>query len=273
MHYFFDKDKEVRYTLVSTNGRKPLNWILVPGGPGCDSSFYLDLVKLLDLPGNTWFLDLPGNGSNNPQKDNFDNWFSLFVPAIKGFTNPVIIGSSFGGMFPLLFDELENILKGLVIISSAPCLWLDPAIKAAKERNLPSFSKDLDAFAENPNQETFEKALNACMPYYFTPTSLDEGRKLFENTPFSYKPALWWIQTAVKMSFNAKWVPEQVKTLIIGGDHDVMTPFSLFQNDKRFHRENIKMKLINDAGHCPWIEKPAEVLELIKDFENSLDIT
>ena len=38
-----------------------------------------------------------------------------------------------------------------------------------------------------------------------------------------------------------------------------MTPFSLFENDSRFSRDNIILRKIQDAGHLPWVEKPDEI--------------
>ena len=61
--YSYDSDR-VRYELYSTNDNKSYSWLFLPGGPGADSSYYHRLIDLLDLPGNVWLIDMPGNGSN-----------------------------------------------------------------------------------------------------------------------------------------------------------------------------------------------------------------
>lgn len=189
-NYFYDQNN-VRYTLISTNGGKSLNWLFLPGGPGADSSYFDPLTTNLDLPGNTWLIDLPGNGSHDIKKDNFDEWFDIFIPTIQRFKNPVLVGHSFGGMLPLLFPKLENILKGFVILNSSPSLWMQATVEVAKKRNLPDLSADMVEFTTNPNQETFDKALLACMPYYFEENSMKKGEELFKTMATQYLPAVW----------------------------------------------------------------------------------
>jgi pimeloyl-ACP methyl ester carboxylesterase len=137
--YFYDENY-VRFRLAKTNqGTNFYNWLFLPGGPGADSSYYLSLIEELDMAGNFWLIDFPANGSNlqNPGDSdyNFDLWEDYFIPAINRFENPILVGQSFGGMFPLLFPILETILKGFVILSSAPRLWFDDAARYAKENN------------------------------------------------------------------------------------------------------------------------------------------
>lgn len=268
-NYFYDSNN-VRYTLVSTRGGKALNWIFLPGGPGGDSSYLSDLVNMLELEGNTWLVDLPGNGSNNVKIESFEEWFTIFIPTIKKFSNPVIVGHSFGGMLSLLCSELETLLKGLVILNSTPSMWLEESSKVAKQRKLPDFSKDMQTFFNNPNDDSCKKVLNACTPYYFPEKSIEAGRKFLSQIPFAFQPALWWIRKVVKVPYKATWIPQNVQTLIIGGELDAMCPFSLFEKDERFDRGNIKKVLIKDAGHLPWFESPGNIKKLFKEFEKNL---
>src|ERR1700730_10259035 len=116
--YFYD-NYNVRYQLVKSNAGLIFNWLFVPGGPGADSSYFLSLINNLDMPGNYWLIDFPANGSNikNDTKADydFDLWDECLISAVKKFQNPIYVGHSFGGMFPLLFSELEDLLRGFVI--------------------------------------------------------------------------------------------------------------------------------------------------------------
>ena len=49
--YLFDENR-IRYQLVAQNSQreKTLNWLFIPGGPGCNSSSLLDLAQMLELP-------------------------------------------------------------------------------------------------------------------------------------------------------------------------------------------------------------------------------
>lgn len=269
MRYFYDENN-VRYNLVASNDGKAFNWVFFPGGPGGDSSYLLSLIEILQLPGNIWLIDMPGNGSHAVKKAGFDDWFNYVIPVIQSFDKPILVGHSFGGMFPLLFKELESLLTGFIIMNSAPCLWLEAAAEVAKQRNLPDLTKEMQAFNDNPSQATFNQAMAACMPYYFPAESIERGSALLTNIPFCYEAAVWWQHKAVELNFTAQWIPQQVKTLIISGEFDAIVPFSLFDNDIRFKRDNIKKVLVPNAGHASWVEAPETIAKLFENFYKDL---
>ena len=273
MHNYLYDSNHVRYELYETQEGKPYNWLFFPGGPGADSSYLRSLVDELDLPGNVWLIDLPGNGSNScaEYSEDYEPWITLFPAVIQRFDNPILVGHSFGGMFPLLFPELENYLKGFVILNSAPTLWLEEAVSYSKQFGLPDLSKEMQEFTVAPSPETFKIALDACMPYYFPKHTLERGKELIFQFPLHYKPAVWWQKWAVASNFSAKWVPQKVPTLIIGSKYDCICPFSLFQNDERFRRSNIELLYIEDAGHFIWIENPAVTKDAFKRMSYKLD--
>ena len=181
-----------------------------------------------------------------------------------------MVGHSFGGMIPLLSPDLEQDLAGLVLLNTAPSLWLEEAANVAKTLNLPDLSHDMGKFSLHPSQETFDQAISACAPYYFTPSSFEKGREWLSSIPFRWQPAVWWQQKALEINYSAIWIPVNVHTLIIGAEFDAMTPLSLFEKDKRFDRHNISIIKINQAGHMPWFEKMDEVVQSIQQFEKQL---
>lgn len=268
-HYVYDSN-HVRYELVRADDREPYNWIFLPGGPGGDSSYLLGLIENVDLPGNVWLLDLPGNGSNResvPENYDYNKWFDLFVPAIKRFENPILVGHSFGGNFPLFFPELETVLKGLISICSTPCLWLEEAPAYAKQFHLPDYNNELHAFVEQPNEQTYKDLLFACMPYYCPPASIEAGKALMGKTVCNLLPALWWLKRVTEPDFWSNvWVPQTVPMTVIGATYDCMCPYYLFQNDTRYQRPNITMIHLEEAGHIPWLDSPQALQEVFADF-------
>jgi pimeloyl-ACP methyl ester carboxylesterase len=82
----------------------------------------------------------------------------------------------------------------------------------------------------------------------------------------TFQPAFWWLRKAIEINLDAKWVPQNISTLIIGAEFDAITPFSLFTKDKRFDRNNITKCFIRDAGHFPWLDQPEEVKEIFRKF-------
>jgi pimeloyl-ACP methyl ester carboxylesterase len=262
--YFYDAS-QVRYELYQSNGGKPYNWLFLPGGAGIDSDYFRSLVQELDLPGNVWLIDLPGNGTNGTSSD-FEQWGDLLVQAVQRFPNPVLVGHSFGGMFPLLFPELESHLKGFVILHSSPVLWVERSAEYAKKFHLPDLSEPIAAFSANPGPETGRILLEACAPYYFPEQSLEKGRKMMSQMSVHWEACTWWLLKAGKSNFSAKWIPQEVPTLIVGGKYDSICPFVLFEEDARFHRSNIEMLCLENAGHLGWIDDPASMKKAFEDF-------
>lgn len=271
---FYDEYR-TRYRLVkSCAGEKVYNWLFIPGGPGIDSIYLIDLINQLEAPGNYWLIDFPNNGDNlqgsNQATYDFRKWEDCLFAMISNFDYPVLVGHSFGGMFPLLFPELENQLQGLVILNSAPSLWYQEAEKCAKAHNLPSLEGPIGAFLADPCERTFAQATDVLLPYYFTEKNLELGKKLMQNTPTNFKATAWWIKESSEMPFNAKWIPKQVQTLILGGEYDFITPFSLFQGDHRFQRSNVILKQINGASHFSWLDKMEPVVQALEEFSRAL---
>lgn len=263
-----------KFQLVSQNTRGVYNWLFVPGGPGMGADYLRSLASDLNLPGSVWLMDLPANGDNfadDIKPDyNFNQWDDMFIPAIRQFEHPIIVGHSFGGMYPFLFPELEEVLSGMVILNSSPKLWMEASARVVEERQLPSIESGMIAMMQNPCEETGMAALLDCVPYYFSQHGLEAGRALISATKFNCHAALWWFQRVGAVGYAAQWVPQQVNTLIIGGGDDAMTPFTLFENDERFARENIHLHLVKDGGHFPWIEQPQEVKEQFLRFVERL---
>jgi pimeloyl-ACP methyl ester carboxylesterase len=267
----------VRYQLVNSNpvNNKNWNWLFIPGGPGCDSSSLLGLVGLLDLPGNIWLIDFPGNGDNIKgisEHYDYNRWFECVIPMVKRFENPIIVGISFGGIITLLTPELEDYLKGVVILSSTPRIWLEEAAACAKKYNLPDLDPQLQEFILNPSEETCKKVLDVCVHYWFyKEESLAKLQALLLSTPFAFRPTFWWLDKVASCGYTATWIPENVPTLIIGNEFDYMTPFEIFQNDPRFVRPNVALVEIKEAGHFNWIENPDAVKAAFQNFSARLD--
>lgn len=272
MEYFLFDEQKIRYTLVHTGKGEPLNWLFLPGGPGADSQYLRSLIDILDIPGNAWLIDFPNNGNNIVYDEPYDYeaWMKLLVPLFSKFENPICVGHSFGGMLPLLFPELEHLLRGFVVLNSVPSLWLEEAKKTAKQHNIPDFTKEREAFEKHPSEVTFRSLMKVCIPYYFSAETLEHGRKVLENLPMQYRASAWWLQRIAKTNFTALWIPKRVPTLIIGSTNDYMTPFSIYEQDSRFKGENIKMEKIHQAGHFCWIDQPIRVRGLFQEFSDRI---
>lgn len=264
-----------RYKLISDNDLSHFNWLFLPGGPGASSNYFESLLDSLILPGKIWLIDFPSSGDNIKEpycpKYDFDRWDECLIQAIKKFVSPILVGHSFGSMHPLLFPEIESLLKGFVILSAAPVLWHDEVKKLIKENNI-NLAADIQHFESNPNLDTFNNVLINNAPRHFPPETLAVGSKMLANTPFNYFSIPWWEKKVKTIKYSAKWFPSNIPTLILGGTYDYVMPLSLFKRDTRFHRDNITIEAIDRAGHFPWIEAPELVARAFEKFKYKLSL-
>lgn len=281
--FLFDSNL-TRYQLVKSNPGKTLyNWLFLPGGPGIDSNYLLDLINKLTIEGNFWLIDLPLNGDNVLPNSEFDpakiyqHWGDYFLSAVNKFKNPIVVGHSFGGYFPLFFPELEKVLKGLVILNSAPSVPTPTTIniekfeKLAKENNLPYGSETIAAFLSNSSINTIREHYLSIVPFAFPKNNILLGIEVIKNLIFNIDTSYWWYTEGSKKYSTISWIPKEVPALILGGSDDFLTPSSLFEQDKRFKRSNIERITIPHAGHFPWIEQPALISDILCSFlEKSL---
>jgi pimeloyl-ACP methyl ester carboxylesterase len=270
-HYLYDKNN-TRFQLVkSVPGDKALNWAFLPGGPGVDSKYLIDLINTLHMPGNYWLIDLPDNGTNIQNKDlspeRFENWGGYLVDALTRFENPVLVGHSFGGYLPLFCPELESVLAGFVILNSTPTLHSEIFANIAQEHHLPSLEDAQALFVKNKNTQALQSLYVLESEYFFAPEYREKGiNQIIKKLEFSIPAEYWWYTQGVKFYSQITWVPQKIPTLIIGGSNDYITPLAVFENDNRFKRGNITLHLLEDAGHFPWLEQPNSLNESLMRF-------
>ncbi len=101
---------QARFQLVHASERRNFNWLFLPGGPGLGSESLFPLLNILELPGNMWRLDFPGDGSNTTSnnKKSFSKWHQALNEATRALSNVILVAHSKGGMFALASPELEK---------------------------------------------------------------------------------------------------------------------------------------------------------------------
>ena len=277
MKSFLYDENHTRFRLAkSVAGSKVFNFLFLPGGPGVDSSCFDSLIKCMNAPGNYWLLDLAFNGTNEPDSVNSDNicqkWDKFLVDAIKKFENPILIGHSFGGYLPLFCPDLEDILRGLIILNSVPTLHSELFAECAKGHDLPSLLEAQTKLIQHPSLEALKQLYELESYYFFSPKNRKQGfEQVIKKLEFCIPTEHWWYVKGPQHYSEIKWVPQVVPTLIVGGTDDLITPLEIFSNDLQFHRDNIEIISIECAGHFPWIEKPEVVNNVLKSFTNKCE--
>lgn len=263
---------KARLQLINTFSDAEYNWLFLPGGPGLGSESLTGLAEILNLPGTAWYLDLPGDGSNHTGDDagDFAHWSAALIEAASALPNTILVAHSTGGMYALATPALKDILKGLVLMSSAPnTLWQQYFGQHVSENPLVGTAQLSEVYEKNPSNEALKQLTIACAPYYSMPKSKNQIVSLFETLPFNY-PIHLWSENNFDKTYQAQWIPETLPTLIFAGDQDHITPLKFFTEMNDFKRDNIMIREIKDASHFPWFDNPAEVKKVFEKFCQNL---
>jgi pimeloyl-ACP methyl ester carboxylesterase len=264
---------KARLNRLHQDNNTKYNWLFLPGGPGLGSESLHNLTEILSLPGNIWFLDLPGDGSNNTEDDekSFSNWSNALIEATNELDNVILVAHSSGGMFALATPELENNLLGLVLMDSAPnTSWYNSFMEYVKNHPLAEAEKLQKIYENKPSNDSLRELTIACAPYFSLPTSLDTIIEMFASLPFNYKSHLW-AENNFDRTYQVKWIPKKIPTLIFSGDQDHLTPLTLFSQAEQFQRQNICIREIKNASHFPWIDNPEQVKQEFIEYCQRLE--
>ena len=248
------------------------NWMFLPGGPGLGSESLSGLTNILKLPGSTWHLDLPGDGSNTTKNDTecFSHWSEALIEAVKALPNVILVAHSTGGMYALSAPALKKILAGLVLMDSAPdSSWQKSFMKHAINHPICDAKELQIKYSKKPNNALLKQITIASAQYSFTKKGLSKGISLLKSLPFNYQTCEW-SQKHFDHQYKAKWIPKTIPTLILAGEKDQIIPLQFFIDSTKFQRSNITIRTINNAGHFPWIENPRGVINVFNEYYHSL---
>jgi len=268
-------ESQARLQLVRNSKKNDINWLFLPGGPGLGSESLSPLLDILELPGSVWRLDLPGDGSNTTSDNtaSFSHWSSALLEAVSEFKHVILVAHSTGGMYALSTPEIEKYLDGLVLLDSAPDVrWQTSFENVLKDTPLPGLETLQEMYGKHPSNEALKALTIASAPYLFTKNGLEVGIEMLSSLPFNYE-ACQWSEEHFDQTYKAKWVPQKIPTLILSGEHDLITPLRLFSEEKLFRRENIELRSIKNAGHFPWMESPLDVAAAFNEYCVQLNLS
>ena len=264
----YNKEKfRLTYVQQSNNNKSKLNWLFLPGGPGLGSEYFLPYLNEISLPGDIWRGDFPGDGSNRINGHiHFESWQSSLIDAISNLANVILVTHSFSAMFALTVPKLEEQLTGFVVMDSAPNNdWMAILSERAKKYHLPDRCLLQENYQRNKSDDSLKAFTNAGWQYFMSAQVESEAKIMLSQLPYNHK-TYDWAQKNFHPNYQVRWVPNQLPTLVLGGQYDMITPIELFQNDPSFKRDNIIIKVIADASHFPWMEQPKLVEKILQDF-------
>ena len=251
----------------------PWNWLFVPGHPGLGSASLVGLVDAAQVPGTSWLVDLPGDGSNvgapGAPADPYRLWPDVIVEAVESVPNAVAVGHAAGGQHLLSVPSLETRLAGLVLIDTAPDRGWMPTFEAMRAAHpLAEAAEAAERYECQPTDANLRDLTIASASWHFTPDGLAKGRELLTRMPYNCAAAEW-SEHSFDRSYLAAWWPTQTPTLIISGGEDRVVDQSLWA-DPYYQGPHVAHSVIERAGHFPWIERPDAIRGTFDGFEQSL---
>lgn len=250
-----------------------INWLFLPGGPGIGSESLAGLVDLLELPGTSWLVDLPGDGSNTDgpgiPDDPFRHWPQVLTEAAATVPNPVFVGHSTGGMYLLTTPELENLLVGLVLISAAPdARWLPAFVRMTELHPLLEVEHAAARYDVDSTNENLGAVAVSSAPWNFGAEQVQAGAEFLSGMPYN-AAAVAWSDEHFDHDYAYRWWPTRIPTLIVSGEDDRIVTQVLW-NDRRFAGDNVQHSRIETGAHFPWFENPVAVRRAFEKYTESL---
>jgi pimeloyl-ACP methyl ester carboxylesterase len=258
---------KVRYlssTLQRTATETPNNAILFIHGLGSSADRWMDLPEAFTYYFPSYALDLIGFGkSDKPLELKYGipefvqlvrNFIDQVITHIKGIT---LIGHSLGGYIACEFAiRYPSFTRSLVLIDSSGMLHGPTAllIEYLSVAMNPSYDESMSVFKKMVANPIFVSPLvaNTFIMNISNSQAKNAFKLTFENSTNT--------QLDIEKLANLK-----VPALIIWGAEDNVIPV---EHASLFHKTiaDSQLKIINNVGHAPFIEKPAVTFDIIKRF-------
>ncbi|MEI6641129.1 MAG: alpha/beta hydrolase [Novosphingobium sp.] len=248
--------------------------ILLHGGPGFDHSMFKPAYGALADVAQVIYLDMRGQGRSDPSDRGtwlLDRWVddvAAFCKALE-IRKPIVLGASFGGFVAYgLATRHPDLLGGMVILSSAPHIEVDPVVAKFAELSGPSVGEAARRFFDTPFADgAFEGFIMHCMPLYgladADPDVLARVMMNPEMVSTFFLPGGEWRSFDYRAGAAAFASP----SLIIHGEHDPIVPIA-FASDAAaaMHPATTRFAILPGLRHDIMRDEGAKVLELIRAF-------
>jgi len=237
--------------------------ILFIHGLGSSADRWLGIPDALSANFHTVALDLPGFGKSD-KPTTMDYTIENFRKTIVDFINTIndgktsIVGHSLGGYIAAEVTIQNNSqVESLVLIDSSgmlkkPTPLLEEYLKAAMNPTKDKVRKVFEQMVADPAR---------------IPSKLVEGfisRINLPNAKYAFKSTLQ-NSANTQIGLGQLKLIENIPTLILWGAEDKVIP----TEHSRLFKEaisNSQIKIIQDAGHAPFAEKPDQVCEILRNF-------
>ncbi len=187
--------------------------------------------------------------------DFFAGFFEEFLSSLH-ISKASLIGSSFGGHLATEFAIRHN-------------RRVDKLVLASPAGMMRTSTPVLDSYIMAALYPTYENAARAFKDMAFDPDIVDDGTVMdFVNRMRLPNAKYAFMSTLLGMRYGPK-LPGRIgkiisPTLLLWGDNDRMIPVQFAKEYNEI--SNIKIVIIKDCGHTPYVEKPTTFNKLVLKF-------
>jgi pimeloyl-ACP methyl ester carboxylesterase len=253
--------------------------LLLHGGPGFDHSIYRPAYSGLADVAQVIFLDHRGNGrsEDGPSEAwNLTQWgddVRAFCDVL-GIVNPIVLGTSFGGMVALAYATRHPAHPSKLVLIST-----EAAGGTYRDRRVELFERfggpEVGALARrrflevqgHPDQASLDAWRRLAFPLYTrTPRDPDMARRAISRSA-----VLQWFTKPSGESHTFNMFPDlcriQCPTLVLGGEDDPMLPIEC-QADiaAALPAHLVRFERFADCGHAVVPDAPERAMAVIRDF-------
>lgn len=241
--------------------------ILFIHGLGSSADRWLDIPDAISMYYHTIAVDLIGFGGSDKPKDvnytieQFSEFILEFIEKIglSGDDRKItLVGHSLGGYIAVDFAiRNKGLIEKLVLLDSSgflkgPTPLLEQYLYAAK---YPSYDSVRNVFEQMVAQPW--KVLPIIINIFITRINSPGAKYPFES---AYQNS-----TTTQIDLSRLKSIEDIPTLIIWGKSDNLIPIEYSEPFKQVFK-NYRVEMIEDAGHAPFVEKPAIICEILHSF-------
>jgi 2-hydroxy-6-oxonona-2,4-dienedioate hydrolase len=258
---------KMRYLESNQGGHISDRHILFIHGLGSSADRWLDIPDALSMYYHTIAVDLIGFGRSDKPKDlnytieKFSQFLSEFIEKIglSGDDRKItLVGHSLGGYIAVeLAIRNMRLIEKLVLLDSSgflkgPTPLLKQYLNAAK---YPSYENVKSVFEQMVSQPW--KVLPIVISTFITVINSPDAKYPFES---AYQNS-----TLTQIDLSRLKSIEGIPTLIVWGSNDNLIPIQHIEPFKEAFKD-YRVEIIKDAGHAPFVEKPAIICEILHSF-------
>ncbi len=240
--------------LTATSGSAARDTVFIHGAGG-NGAFWKRTLAHMSGAARALAVDLPGHPSGEISCKTIADYSEAVRAYIEEarLAKPVVCGHSMGSAIALrLVIDHPDAVGGLILVGAGAKMGVDPAI--------------VEGLRSEP-MRTIEKVIT---PMSYFKIDLGMGREARAALSFANLPVFLNDYLACDgFDVRNRLREVTVKTLIVCGDDDRMTP----PKWSRYLNENISsstLEFVAGAGHMAPLEKPEEVARLIQAFLGGL---